>query len=105
MAESKSHRSAKNRAAGQNGQTEVSLSRNRRLDALGASSNRATEVERSGNSHSLELAARRLKVSGANQHILQVPNHHMDLASQAMRKVGITGTVKNMSGTKRRSVR
>ncbi len=103
--ESKSHRSAKNKAAGRDGKTEVSLSRNRRLDALTQSGNRATEVERSGSLKGLEKAARRLRDSGANQRVLQVPNQHLGLAAKAMRKAGVSGTVKNMGGTKRRSVR
>lgn len=102
MAESRSHKRVKSKAAGRTGQTEVPLTRNRRLDA--ATRKRATEVERSGNMNSLKKAARRLRDSGKPQKALQVPQHHMDKASKAMRDVGVNGTVKNMSGTKRRSV-
>jgi len=104
MSESRSHRIAKKKAAGVKGSTEVPLSRNRRLDALSANQKRATEVERSGDLAKLQNAARRLRDSGANQRVLQVPNHHIDLAAQAMRNVGISGTVKNMSGSKRRFI-
>lgn len=98
MSESYSHKRAKQAAAGKNGNTEVKLSRNRRLDA--ATKQRATEVERSGSSVGLQKAARRLRDSGKSQKVLQVPQHHMPQAREAMRTVGIRGTVKNMSGTK-----
>lgn len=103
MAETDSHRRAKREAAGKDGDTEVALSGNRRLDALSATGARATEVERSGDNNKLKMAARRLRDSGASQHVLQVPNHHMDAAA-AMRAVGISGTVKNLSGTARRHI-
>lgn len=105
MTETESHRRAKNKAAGASGQTEVPLSGNRRLDALTAGGGRATEVERSGDPAKLEQAARRLRDSGAGQHVLVVPQNDMADAAKAMREVGIGGTVKNISGTKRRTVR
>lgn len=103
MAETPSHQRAKARAAGRSGQTEVPLSRNRRLDAL-SPAGRATEVERSGTEKGLLDAARRLRDANAAQHTLQVPEKDMPAAAKAMQKVGVSGTVKNMSGTKRRSV-
>lgn len=103
MSESTSHKHAKNSAAGVNGATEVPLSRNRRLDALSASG-RATEIERSGTSTGLEAAAKRLRDAPAKQRVLQVPQRDMGVATAAMRRVGVHGTVKNMSGTKRKSV-
>ena len=102
MAESDAHKRAKAKAAGPKGKTEVPLSRNRRLDA--ATEKRATEVERSGSAQGLETAARRLRDSGKVQKVLQVPQKDMGQAADAMRKVGVSGTVKNMGGTKSRSV-
>ena len=104
MSEKPSHRRAKNRAAGPGGQTEVPLPGRKRLDARTEGGGRATEVERSGSRQGLEAAARRLKQSGAPQKVLQVPQKDMDAAAQAMRKVGTSGTVRNMGGTRRRSV-
>ncbi len=86
MAESPSHKRAKNKAAGKDGQTEAPLSKNRRLDALTASGSRAIEVERSGNPENLKKAALRLKASGAPQTTLQVPQKDMDAAADAMRQ-------------------
>ena len=105
MSESKSHNDAKTSAAGEKGQTEVPLSRGRRLDALSASGHRATEVERSGNDVLLQKAARRLQASGAPQKVLQVPQKDMSAATAAMRTVGVSGTVKNLGGTKSTPVR
>jgi len=102
MSETPSHRRAKRKAAGKSGKTEVPLKGNRRLDA--ASKNKAAEIERSGNMDGLVRAARRLKTSRKPQKVLQVPQKDMLKAVQAMKKVGVGGTVKNMSGTKRRSV-
>ncbi len=103
MTESQSHKRAKSKAAGPKGKTEVPLKGNRRLDA--ATSNKATEVERSGSSSGLKKAARRLKASKKPQKVLQVPQSDMSKAAAAMRKRGVSGTVKNMTGTKRRSVK
>jgi hypothetical protein len=103
MAESSSRQRAKSRAAGKGGSTEVPLSGHRRLDAT-TPSGRATEIERSGKIEGLEAAVRRLRDARANQHVLQVPQPDMEAAVDAMRKVGVHGTVKNMGGTRRRSV-
>lgn len=103
MSETQSHKRAKAAAAGRQGQTEVPLSRGRRLDA--ATAKRATEIERSSSPAALERAARRLRDSGKSQKVLQVPQGDMSAAAQAMKNVGIRGTVKNMTGTKRWSVR
>ncbi len=105
MSETPSHHRAKNKAAGPGGQTEVPLPGGKRLDARTQGGGRATEVERSGSPQGLEAAARRLKQSGAPKKVLQVPQKDMDAAAAAMRKVGAGGTVKNMGGTKHRSVR
>ena len=105
MTESRSHYRAKRKAAGRYGKTEARLKGGRRLDALSRGGKRATEVERSGSSGRLEQAARRLRVSGARQKVLQVPQKDMPAAIRAMRKTGTSGTVKNMGGTKRQRVR
>ena len=102
MSETTSHKRAKARAAGKQGKTEVPLKGGRRLDA--ASPRTATEVERSGNRRSLDAAARRLKASGKPRKVLQVPQPNMSKASQAMKGQRVKGTVKNMGGTKRRSI-
>jgi hypothetical protein len=103
MSESSSHQRAKIQAAGKNGQTEVPLPGGRRLDAR-TPSGRATEVERSGRTGELQAAARRLRDANSSQRVLQVPQQDMDAAAAAMRKVGVHGTVKNMTGSKRRPV-
>ena len=105
MTETKAHKKAKQRAAGQGGKTEVGIRGNQRLDALTQGGGRATEVERSGSKQGLENAAKRLKSSGASQKVLQVPQHDMKKAKEAMRKTGVGGTVKNMGGTKTTRVR
>lgn len=102
MPESTSHKRAKRKAAGKKGQTEKPLKGGGRLDA--ATPGKATEVERSGTAAGLQKAARRLKRSRKKQKVLQVPNKDMDKATEAMRKEGVSGTVKNISGTKRRSI-
>ena len=102
MSETPSHKRAKASAVGRSGKTEVPISRGRRLHA--ATSKRATEVERGGSRAGLEKAARRLEASGKPQKVLQVPQKDMSDAAAAMRRVGSKGTVKNMSGTRRRSV-
>lgn len=102
MTETKAHKRAKAKAAGRSGTTEKPISGGRRLDA--ATKKTATEVERSGSQTGLLKAARRLRDSGKPRRVLQVPQTDMSKAADAMRKVGIGGTVKNMSGTKRRSV-
>ena len=100
MPESSAHRRAKRRASGLGGRTEVPLRGNQRLDALSKGGGRATEIERSGSSAGLKSAAQRLKKSGAPRKVLQVPQKDMGGAVKAMRKAGISGTVKNMGATK-----
>ena len=104
MSKSPSHKCAQSKAAGKGGKTEVKLRRGKRLDALTKSGKKATEVERSGTSTGLEKAAQRLKMRRSKQKVLQVPQKDITKAVQAMKKKGVKGTVKNMSGTKRRSV-
>ncbi len=102
MPETESHKRAKKKAAGKKGQTEKLLKGGGRLDAV--TPGRATEVERSGSKSALRKAARRLKKSRKKQKVLQVPQKDMKKASEAMREEGVSGTVKNMSGKKRRSI-
>ncbi|MCB9760535.1 MAG: hypothetical protein H6739_11905 [Alphaproteobacteria bacterium] len=98
-------RRAKREAAGRHGRIDVPLPSGRILAALSASGHRATEIERSGSYDRLLSAAERLAEIGAEQSVLQVPQPHMALAAQAMRQVGVPGTVKNMSGSRRIRVR
>ncbi len=102
MTESESHKRAKSKAAGRAGKTEAPLRGNRRLDAV--TPRKATEIERSGTITGLQKAAKRLKDSGKPQKVLQVPQKDMAKAAKAMRNIGLGGTVKNMGGTRRRSV-
>lgn len=102
MGETQTHKKLKQKAATSSGKTEVRLSSGKRVDAL--SSRRAIIVARSDKGQSLELAAKRLKESGKPQRVLQVPQKDMERAVEAMKKAGITGTVKNLKGSKRRYV-
>ena len=104
MSKTQSHIRAQSKAAGKEGKQEVSLSRNRRLDAVTKSGSRATEVERSGNPKLLEKAAQRLGDRRSSQKVLQVPQSDMGLATAAMRKKEVHGTVKNLKGSKSRYV-
>ena len=102
MSETPSHKRAKAKAAGKQGRTEVPLRGGKRLDA--ASGKTATEVERSSDRRSLEAAAGRLKASAKPRKVLQVPQHDMSKAAKAMKSQRVKGSVKNMGGTRRRSV-
>jgi len=99
-----SHKRAQSRATGRDGKKEVKLTGGKKLDAVNKSSTKATEVERSGNIKMLEKAALRLKLRRSRQKVLQVPQKDINKAAGAMKKVGTKGTVKNMTGTKRRNV-
>jgi len=98
MAESESHKRAKNKAAGKKGETEVPLPGGGRLDAK--TEKTATEVERSGSNAGLKKAAQRLKDSGKPRRVLVVPQKDMPKAAKAMQEIRTSGTVKNMGGTK-----
>lgn len=100
MSETRSHKQAKKKAAGKKGKTEVLLPSGKRLDAQTHA--KATEIQRSATG--LEAAAKRLKESEAKQKVLTVPQPLMPAARKAMRQVGVSGTVRNISGTKRSSV-
>lgn len=104
MGKSPAHKRAQSRAAGKGGRTEVKLPNRKILDALSASGKKATEVERSGTQRGLRSAAKRLKGSKASQKVLKVLQKDMSKAAAAMKLERVKGTVKNMGGTKRRSV-
>ena len=97
MTESISHKRAKANAPGQ---TEVPISRGRRLDS--ATKKTATEIER--NVQNIPKTVDRLRDSGRSRKVLQVPHKDLKKAAQVMRKKGVGGTVKNLSGTKRISI-
>lgn len=101
--ESEAHKRLKRKAAGKIGQTEKKLSNGSRIDIV--TKKKATEIERSGSKSGLEKAAQRLKDSRKSQKVLQVPQKDMQKAADAMKKKGTKGTVKNLSGTKKISVR
>lgn len=102
MPTSESHVRAQKKAAGKSGQLEKKLKSRTRLDAV--TRIKATEVERSPSTARLDRAAERLKESRRRQKVLVVPDSHMADARKAMRRVGVGGTVKNLSGTRRSSV-
>lgn len=104
MSKTQSHKRAQSKAAGRKGRTEVKISKNRRLDAVTKPGKRITEVERSGTTQGLKKAVSRLKSRRSSQKVLQVPQPDMTKAVKAMKNIGVKGTVKNMGGTKRRSV-
>ena len=105
MSKSPSRKRAQGEAAGRGGKTEVKIKgTNKRLDAITKSGKTATEVERSGSASGLEKAVQRLKSKRSKQKVLQVPQKDMPKAVLSMKKKGVGGTVKNMSGTERRSV-
>ena len=68
------------------------------------SPSRAIISVRPDKGQSLKEATKRLKESGRPQRVLQVPQKDMDKAVAAMKKAGITGTVKNLKGSKRKYV-
>ena len=98
MPESQSHKKAKSKAPGK---TEVPIRGGGRLDS--ATLKTATQVER--NRSSLPVTVSRLKSSGRPRRVLQVPQNLMRDAAAEMRRQNVSGTVKNMSGNKRLSVR
>lgn len=98
MPESSGHKRAKGKAPGK---TEVPISRGRRLDS--ATKKTATEVERSPSG--IPSAVPRLKDSRRPHKVLQVPQSLMPKAAGEMRKQRISGTLKNLGGTKRQFVR
>jgi len=98
MSETQSHKRAKAKAPGK---TEVPISRGRRLDS--ATKKTATEIER--NRQNIAKAVSRLEDSGRPRKVLQVPQPLFKDAVSTMRKKGVRGTVKNLTGTKRTSVR
>ncbi len=101
MTKSNAHKQAQIKAAGKNGVIEYKLSNGKKLDAMSKNKKRATEVERCGN---FTEAIKRLKISGASSCCLQVPQKDMKKAEDAMKKAGLKGVIKNMCGSKRKSV-
>jgi len=98
MPEKSTHKSVKSQVAGKTGRKEVPLKGGRRLDV--ATKHKAAEIERGGFPR-LVKAAERLRDSRRSQKVLIVPSTSMTKAREAMRKVGVSGTVRNLSGSKR----
>lgn len=88
--------------AGQKRENKENVKGIKRLDAT--TKYKAVEIERSGSTNALSRAATKLKSSDKPQKVLIVPAHSMKRASTAMRKVGVSGTVRNISGTRREYV-
>jgi len=99
---SRAHSRAQKKAAGREGQVEKTLKSGTRVDAV--TRVKATEIERWPTTTRLRKSAERLKESRRRQKVLVVPDSKMADARQAMRSVGIGGTVKNLSGTRHSSV-
>lgn len=102
MAESQSHKRAKNKVAGKNGRTEISISRGRRLDAKNG--HKATEIERSGTLKGISNAINRLKTQQNSKKELLVPHKDLDKAKKIVQKKGVNVLIQNLSKTKRRFV-
>lgn len=66
--------------------------------------NREIEVVTSGSKVLMENAVKRLMESNKKQKVLQVPDKDFQTATKIMRDVGLSGTVKNISGSRRRYV-
>lgn len=98
MPESPSHKRAKSKAPSK---SEVRVRGGGRVDS--ATSKTATQVERNRANFPNSIA--KLKASGRDRRVLQVPQHLMSDATAEMRRQGVSGSVKNMGGTKRMSVR
>lgn len=98
MPESPSHKRAKSKAPGK---TEVRVKGGGRVDSTTPKT--ATQVER--NQSNLSNSVAKLKLSGRPRRFLQVPQHLMNDAVAEMRSQNVSGTVKNMRGTKRRFIR
>jgi hypothetical protein len=103
MLEIETQRDEKRQASEPSGLNDIILKRGRRPGA--GSTHRATEIERSGDPERIQLAVLRLKNSERPQKVLQVPHSHVPLAAYTMWNLGMSGTVKNLSGTKTVRVR
>jgi hypothetical protein len=99
MAEKSTHERMKTKMAGKTGKKEVPIKGGMRLDVK--TRHKAVEIERSKSMSSLKKAATRLGESGKSQKVLVVPQTSIKSAREAMREVGVSGTVRNISGTKR----
>ena len=101
MSESKAHKLAKKKAAGKNGRTEVPLPGGRRLDALSANGETATEIERSGIKKLLGKAVERLDDSGTKHKDLKVPHKDLSKARKIASGRKTNVTVSKLNGTKK----
>jgi hypothetical protein len=95
MPESRSHKQGKGSAMRQ----EVPIPGNRRLDAIRGNS--AIEVERGGDTQSINKALSRLHTQINKSKILRVPQDDMDMAAKLAREKNMHVTVTNLSKTKR----
>ena len=101
MPESRSHKAAKNRAAGKTGKTEV-VTPDGRLDVRTRS--KAVEIERSGDPRRIRHALEKLKKVRGLARELQVPAKDQPMAQEVAQEVSLTVTITNLNGDNPRRV-
>jgi len=103
MSETPSHKNTKTRGL-KGSKTEIKIPGNRRLDA--GTSDRAREVERSGNKKLIAKAIRRLNSQTNKKKELLVPTQNLDMAKSVAIKVAKRKIlIQNLSRTQRRFVK
>ena len=85
------------------GKSEQKLRSGKVIDSM--SPKRATEIERSGSASGISKAIDRLKESKKSQQTLKVPQKDLSKAAKVAQKKNFRGSIANISGTKRRSVK
>jgi len=97
------HTKITRKVAGPRGQTEVPIPGRRRLDVK--KPNVAIEIERSADPARIRAALGRLRTQRNAPKQLRVPQPNLDRAAEIAKRARLNVTVKNLSGTKRRTVR
>lgn len=102
LPESKFHKGLKRKAAGRGGQVEKKVPGGR-VDVK--KPREVIEIDRAGTTESISKALRKLKTQTNLKKTLKVKQQHLDKAVRLAKKKNMTVTIKNLSETRRRSVR
>jgi|CXWL01.1.fsa_nt_gi hypothetical protein len=84
---------------------EPPLALRRRLAREAKDGKRAVAIERSDSPAQLERAAKSLKHACAESRVLHVPYWNLAKAEAAMRRAGVTGSVRNLCGSQSKRVK
>ncbi|MBA7646661.1 hypothetical protein ES703_54427 [subsurface metagenome] len=99
----KQHRRIQKKIAGKKGKVEIPISRKRKIDVQ--KGRKVVEIERSGDPKKISQALNRLKAKKGLKKEIRVPQKDLNKTKDIAKKKKMSVIIKNLSGTKIRSIK